>query len=106
MDAHQYGYTNTAANRSHAYLLPEVIRRLHAAMGSQSATVLEIGCGNGYVASKLGELGHRVTGFDGSADGIELARSAYPNVEFRVASVYERDLLAEIGSKADCVVSL
>lgn len=106
MDVHRYGYKNVQPNCSHAYLLPEVIRRMRLKAGSPAARVLDVGCGNGYVAGKLAELGHAVTGFDASPDGIELARVAYPNIEFRVASVYDQNLPAEIGLQADCVVSL
>jgi 2-polyprenyl-3-methyl-5-hydroxy-6-metoxy-1,4-benzoquinol methylase len=105
IDVHPYGYKNAQPNSSHGYLLPEVIRRMRLELGSNRATVLDIGCGNGFVANKLAELGHNVTGFDASPDGIAVARAAYPNVTFRVASVYDQNL-PEMEAPADCVVSL
>ena len=66
-----------------------------------SLKILDLGCGNGYVASRIAELGHSVTGVDVSTDGIDTARASY-----HLGSVYDDDLIFKIGGPADCVVSL
>jgi 2-polyprenyl-3-methyl-5-hydroxy-6-metoxy-1,4-benzoquinol methylase len=74
--------------------------------GRNTVQILDIGCGNGYVASRLAELGHSLIGLDVSPDGIEVARSSYPNVLFRVASVYEERLADMVVERIDCVIAL
>jgi SAM-dependent methyltransferase len=49
--------------------------------------VLDVGCGQGWLAGELAAKGARVTGVDGSAELLKFARSAYPAVEF-----YQADL--------------
>lgn len=44
--------------------------------------ILDVGCGTGTLTSKLVEAGANVTGIDASADMIERAKTAYPNIEF------------------------
>jgi len=51
--------------------------------------VLDAGCGPGFIAAQLAELGHRVTGIDASHEGIRLARQTYPGVRFETHSVYD-----------------
>jgi SAM-dependent methyltransferase len=49
-------------------------------------TVLDAGCGTGYLAKKLCDRGARVTGIDFSERMIAIARAQYPNIDFRVDS--------------------
>lgn len=99
-DSIPYGWSSTAATCAHAYLLPALLRALPPA----PQRVVDIGCGNGYLAGVLAARGYRVAGSDWSADGVELARAKHPGVEFHVASAYD-DLSVVIGSDADIVVS-
>ena len=46
--------------------------------------VLDLCCGTGQLAAKLSEEGYIVTGLDGSAGMIEVARKNGPDVEFLV----------------------
>jgi 2-polyprenyl-3-methyl-5-hydroxy-6-metoxy-1,4-benzoquinol methylase len=53
----------------------------------------------------LRALGYRVTGVDQSPDGVTLARKAYPDIRFEVASIYE-DIGQRLGeTDFDLVVS-
>ena len=64
----------------------ELVKKLD---GVQS--ICDLGCGNGHITGRLAALGYRVTGVDASASGIQIARRAYPGVEF-VHALSDRDL--------------
>ncbi len=64
-------------------------------------SICDLGCGNGHISGRLANLGFEVVGVDASASGIQLARRAYPNVEF-VEAFIDREL--SIG-EFDLVVS-
>lgn len=70
--------------------------------------VCDLGCGNGYLASRLGECGFNVTGIDASESGLEIARQHYANdkVNFIRAEI-GTDLVAFFpeGSHFDLIVS-
>lgn len=48
-------------------------------------SICDLGCGNGYLARRLGALGYRVVGVDGSRPYIDTARrtNSLPNVTFK-----------------------
>ena len=52
-------------------------------------TVLDAGCGTGYLSKKLRDQGARVTGIDFSERMIEIARTQNPDMDFRVDSCSE-----------------
>lgn len=54
--------------------------------------VVDLGCGSGLTARRLGEAGYDVLGVDISAEMIELARSNAPGAEFVVASLFDVEL--------------
>lgn len=101
-----YGYDTSESSCAHEYLFPTVLRCLAAVSQGKSLKVLDLGCGNGNVASRIAELGHSVTGVDVSTTGIETARVSFPAVAFELGSVYDEDLSAKAGGPVDCIVSL
>lgn len=101
-----FGWKDAAPTEAHAYLLPALVNQLDWLFPAKKASILDIGCGNGYVSNQTAELGHAVTGIDASLDGIEIARQAFPNVRFIHTSLYDPDFLSQVGQGYDCVVSL
>jgi 2-polyprenyl-3-methyl-5-hydroxy-6-metoxy-1,4-benzoquinol methylase len=81
-----YGYREAVEQAHHKLLLPIVLDLLPERSGLD---VLDVGCGTGFVAHELAKRGHKVVGIDVATDGIELARRAFPNVTFFVASAYD-----------------
>jgi SAM-dependent methyltransferase len=63
---------------------------------------LDLGCGEGRVSNDLAGLGHRVVGIDRSAEMIEAARAAYPEIAFEVADAASLPFRDE---SFDCVVA-
>ena len=87
-----FGWRSAEGTPVHAYVLAAI---KHLLPGGR-LTVLDVGCGNGYVASRLSAMGHTVTDIDVSEDGIAIARKAYPSVRFEHYSAYD-DLRAVAG---------
>src|SRR5215475_11871826 len=52
-------------------------------------TVLDAGCGTGYLSKKLHDRGARVTGIDFSKRMIEIVRAQHPDMDFSVDSCSE-----------------
>lgn len=44
--------------------------------------ICDLGCGNGFMAGRLADLGYEVTGIDASQSGIEIARANFPKATF------------------------
>jgi len=57
----------------------------------RNARILEIGCGTGWLSSKLKSFG-KVTGVDLGIEIIEAAKQREPNIDFRSADIFEVDL--------------
>ena len=67
--------------------------------------MLDVGCGNGFLAGHLLNRGCRVVGIDLSQQGVKLARSSYPQGRFEVLPVDEM-ILRNLGEEPfDIVVS-
>jgi len=65
-----------------------------SALPTRPADILDLGCGAGIpVAKRLADLGHRVTGIDGSAGQIALARAKVGNAEFVQADMTTVELV-------------
>lgn len=82
-------------------LLGAVDRLLLAELPA-GARVLDLCCGTGRVAAALAARGFRVTGVDGSAEMVRLARQHAPGVDFLVADA--RDF--RLAEPADAAISL
>lgn len=101
-----FGWLSSDPTCAHDYLLPGVLRAIDRLYGDRRVRILDLGCGNGFVASRLAELGHDVTGIDAATDGIKIARATYPWVNFQRGSIYEREWPSVTDDSFDCVISL
>ncbi len=103
VDVKEYHYKGADAPSWNACLVPPVMRlaRPHEPLHR----VLDVGCGNGYIAGLFARKGARVVGVDPSASGIEAARRAVPDGRFEIdlATPDLRDRLGE--DPFDLVVS-
>ena len=96
-----YGWKNAEAVESYLYIFPKIIQLLPKS--KSKLLILDAGCGNGYLASQLANMGHEVYGIDVDRDGIEIARNHFDNVHFYVCSVY--DDLTQFEKKFDVIIS-
>jgi len=95
----KYGWESADALPDHSYTLPAIKFLLPPG----KLKILDAGCGNGFIAGQLAEMGHQVTAIDVSEDGILIAKKEYPNVRFEVCSVYEG--LGDLVEQVDVVIS-
>jgi 2-polyprenyl-6-hydroxyphenyl methylase/3-demethylubiquinone-9 3-methyltransferase len=87
----------------HRHLLPPIF----ALSGKlrPGLRVLDVGCGNGFIAGRFLAKGCEVVGIDLSESGITLARKTYPAGRFEVAAADAR-ILANLGCEPfDLVIS-
>ena len=82
-----YGWKNAEAVESYLYIFPKIIQLLPKS--KSKLLILDAGCGNGYLASQLANMGHEVYGIDVDRDGIEIARNHFDSIHFYVCSVYD-----------------
>jgi len=97
----RYGWRSAEASAHHACIWPAIKTLVVVPTGG--TTILDVGCGNGYIASQLAAMGYNVIAIDVSEDGIAIARKAHPNVRFEVHSAYDdlRDIVVDV----DLVIS-
>jgi 2-polyprenyl-3-methyl-5-hydroxy-6-metoxy-1,4-benzoquinol methylase len=100
----EYGYRSSAPSHTSAYLQQIVLRSIRA-VAAPRAEILDAGCGNGWFSQQLKQAGYSVAAVDSSRSGIEQARRANNDIDFRVASVYD-DLAPMFNRKFAVVVAL
>jgi SAM-dependent methyltransferase len=78
-------WTTADEQPHHSYLL----KSIDALFPTGSAlSVLDAGCGNGFIAARIASRGHNMIAIDASTTGVALARLAHPEVRYEVKSVY------------------
>lgn len=98
-----YGYRTGEVCCTVPYLLPEIFR-LAGGLG-KDVRVLDVGCGNGFIAGQFLKQGCHVVGIDLSESGIAIARQAYPKARFEVLAANEQILQNLHEEPFDIVVS-
>jgi 2-polyprenyl-3-methyl-5-hydroxy-6-metoxy-1,4-benzoquinol methylase len=81
-----YGWTEGETD-AHGYLYPTLREMLDHDHGKR---ILDLGCGNGFIAGRLLDEGYDVFGLDASATGIDIANSRYPG------RFFVQDISAEV----------
>ncbi len=71
-----YGYTNDAPDHTFDYLIGPINGMLG---NNKQQTILDVGCGNGYLVRYLISQGFNAYGTDASEEGINIAKHTYPN---------------------------
>jgi SAM-dependent methyltransferase len=95
----EYGWKGPEASHCHSYIKEKICELLP----DGKISILDAGCGNGYLVGVLKTAGHEVVGIDVSSDGIEIAKKEYPDVQFETRSVY--DDLSDLAFDVDAVIS-
>jgi len=98
-----YGYHDANARCTAPYLLPQ-IWQLTGQLDA-STRVLDVGCGNGFIAGEFYKKGCRVVGLDLSEKGIDIARQTYPQARFEVLAADDRVLENLVEEPFDIVIS-
>jgi 2-polyprenyl-6-hydroxyphenyl methylase/3-demethylubiquinone-9 3-methyltransferase len=72
---------------------PWVLSTIKRMLGDRRASVLDIGCGAGYLVADLERAGHLVTAIDASSESIETAKRFNPhsNAEFHCMDAHQLD---------------
>ena len=92
-----FRYSHSGLSNSHDFLLPAILGLLRSLkLPIEDRRLFEVGCGNGSLANELSRNGWNVTGVDPSEEGIQLARSNYPDLKLTNGSAYD-DLAGKYG---------
>src|SRR5690349_12987435 len=75
---------------------------LDAAEVRQKMSVLDVGCGTGYVSAAVAERGATPTGLDFSGEMVAIAQEKFPGIEFREGDAQN---LSFPDSTFDCVLA-
>jgi len=68
-------------------------------------SVLDLGCGNGWLTAALARCGFEVCGLDSSESGIGIAKSAHPDVSFVLADALQPPA-PELQARFDAIVAV
>jgi SAM-dependent methyltransferase len=74
------------------------------AIGSQSGTILDLGCGKGHFTNLLATRENKIIGVDISLTAIDIAKTRYPSIDFKVDDVEDSVLLSN-GAIQDLIVA-
>ena len=100
-DAATYHYASAHPSHMHEVFAPPILARLREL---QPTRVLDLGCGNGSLSGVIRNAGHSVEGCDPSAEGIQQARLAHPDILFTCMSIYDEPPAEWVG-QFDVIVS-
>jgi 2-polyprenyl-3-methyl-5-hydroxy-6-metoxy-1,4-benzoquinol methylase len=97
-----YGFTTSAPAHTFGYLLKPILSLLDKSKNKQ---ILDLGCGNGFLANYLVKQGFEVYGTDASEEGIAIAKQENPD-RFFVQDLSTGKLPAELQEiKFDTILS-
>ncbi len=97
-----YRYQDASKDHTHTYLMPVLAAMLDK---SVNRCILDVGCGNGWLANVLIEQGYNVYGTDASESGIQIANTQNPG-RFFLQDLSKDDLPEPLQSiKFDTIIS-
>jgi len=97
-------YVQAGLRGCHSYILPDLLKLCSGLRAG--SRMLDVGCGNGSIATELVKRGFKVTGIDMAEAGIRIARASCPEARFEVLPA-DFQLLENLGEKPfDVVYSL
>ena len=99
-----YGWDSELPPCSCGFILPHVLAILKT---KKIGSVLDIGCGNGFLCAALHKEGYKVAGVEYDSNGYEIARKTYPMIHFYQGSIYDSPdaLCSAYPERFDCVIS-
>ena len=98
-DKNKYYWSHNKADNSFLYLFKSLNKILEKEIKNKD-TLLDIGCGNGYLTKKLSKKFNKTIAIDNSESGIEQAKKNYSgNVIFNLSDL--NDL--HINEKLNCI---
>lgn len=89
-------YTKPGLRGAHAYLLPTLLNLCSDL--PPNARILDIGCGNGSVASEFSRRGYSIVGIDLAEAGVQIARTVCPAGRFEVLAA-DANILENLGEQ-------
>ena len=97
-----YGYNDSKHTHAHAYILDKLVNMLDK---RNNQTILDLGCGNGSLATALLQQGFNVYGTDASEKGIAIANQINPG-RFAIQDLSSDDLPSELAEISfDTIIS-
>lgn len=89
-----YGWEDGPTD-AHSFILPKLLKILE---NDRDKTILDIGCGNGFITNKLIAAGYNVYGIDASESGINIAREKNPE-RFFLQNIENENLPNQLENK-------
>jgi 2-polyprenyl-3-methyl-5-hydroxy-6-metoxy-1,4-benzoquinol methylase len=89
-----YGYINGNSSCLDNYLTTTFIKILNK---NQNKTILDLGCGNGWLTRKIYNYGYNIYGIDASETGIKIAKEINPD-RFFIQNLSTKSLPEEISN--------
>lgn len=110
LDTHSFyenAYNSSHIDPHHQFLADPITKLIHKNIfpSSQKFNVLDLGSGNGSMASFIASQGHQVTGIEVSSSGINHAQQNFPECDFIQASIYDLPY-AKLQDKFDVVIAV
>ena len=102
LQADEFLWDTSQDTEVHSYVGPILNRWLKK---SEGKSLLDLGCGNGALTSKIEKLGLKCVGTDFSSSGISIAKKAHPLVDF-FQSTMDAPLPDEHHGKYDIVMAV
>ena len=105
---YEYAYTDSSLANAHSFLLSPLLSLLpqNPSLETNKIRLLDLGCGNGSLSNVLAQKNYEVVGVEESAQGVEIAKRNFPNVNFMQGSIYNLPKAAELKNSFDVAIAV